>query len=144
MAAAATRTERLEAATVSDREAELATKLLSDATTQGTYKHSFMGWVTQLKGAQSQQRILVVGPYRLTTIKKHAGIVKGRSKLSISKHFPFLNLRVMTTAVDDAGLSSMHCSFRQDNGSAYALSLAWTADVAGQIIDPIVRSARDA
>ena len=85
MSEAAKRSTRVQEATVSAREQELAKKLLFDSKAQREYVQHFMGWVTQTKGVQQQERILVVGEFRLTTLKKHAGLVKGRSKLSISK-----------------------------------------------------------
>lgn len=155
---------RLEAGTVTERERELAVQLLSAENKagqgggSGDYPHSFMGWVVQSKGKGAkatqtqQQRILVVNEYRLTTLKKARFTLKGRSKLEVSKHLPFLQLRSLRSSLVDgdgeeaSGGSSepqqpaFELSFRQDDGSVYELS--FLSGSAAAIIEPVLRHAR--
>ena len=161
-----TREVRLEAGTVTERERELAVQLLSAENKaggqggSGEYPHSFMGWVVQSKGKANvtqtqQQRILVVNEYRLTTLKKARFTLKGRSKLEVSKHLPFLQLRSLRSSlVDDdeeeEGASAsggsgepqpaFELSFRQDDGSVY--ELRFLSGSAAAIIEPVLRHAR--
>lgn len=60
------REERLDSATVSERERSLALALLS-ADGSAEYAHHFMGWTLQRKDGKLQQRVLVVGQFRLST-----------------------------------------------------------------------------
>ena len=136
------REERLDSATVSERERSLALALLS-ADGSAEYAHHFMGWTLQRKDGKLQQRVLVVGQFRLSTLRKARFTAKGRSKLAISKHFPFLQLRKVRCSVDaPTGDANLALTFRLDDGSTY--DLAFLTPSAETILEPLVRLARAA